>query len=265
MKKKFVTLGTPNTLPGVGPVTHLVEVLQPSGRFDALVDMGNPMKGIGLFPYLKRRVEGRSLKAMGPVSALELSRTVCEVVLPRRWPREVCYPYKDEVLIFRVLFFDVCLLFFVFQVQGEWQRAVGSRGDQPGQFNMPRGLALSPDEAFLLVLDAGNDRVAVLRATDGAWVRQLTGPPGTFSCPTRVVVASSGEVLVSDIRRHQVVRFRSINDDTVVGTLGTGQGSGPSQLIYPYGFVVLDSPVCCFRLFFNCVISFFLPSLRFHS
>ena len=70
---------------------------------------------------------------------------------------------------------------------------------------------------------------------------------------------------VSDIRRHQVVRFRSINDDTVVGTLGTGQGSGPSQLIYPYGFVVLDSPVCCFRLFFNCVISFFLPSLRFHS
>ena len=26
----------------------------PSGRFDALVDMGNPMKGTILFPYLQR-------------------------------------------------------------------------------------------------------------------------------------------------------------------------------------------------------------------
>ncbi len=89
------------TLPGVGPVTHLVEVLRPSGRFDALVDMGNPMKGVNLFPYLKRRVEGRSLKAMGPVASLELSRTVCEVVLPRRWPLEVCYPNHGEVSIIR--------------------------------------------------------------------------------------------------------------------------------------------------------------------
>ena len=86
------------TLPGVGPV---VEVLRPSGRFDALVDMGNPMKGINLFPYLQRRLEGRSLKAMGPVAALELSRTVCEVVLPRRWPREVFHPSNSEVSIIR--------------------------------------------------------------------------------------------------------------------------------------------------------------------
>jgi hypothetical protein len=63
--------------------------LPPSGRFDALVDMGNPMKGINLFPYLRRRVEGRALKAMGPFEALELSRTACEAAMPRRWPREV--------------------------------------------------------------------------------------------------------------------------------------------------------------------------------
>ena len=62
---------------------------RPSGRFDALVDMGNPMKGINLFPYLRRRVEGRALGAMGPTTVLELSRTVREAALPRRWPREV--------------------------------------------------------------------------------------------------------------------------------------------------------------------------------
>ena len=68
-------------------------------------------------------------------------------------------------------------------MQGEWQRAVGSRGDQPDQFDLPRDLTLTPDEAFLLVVDNGNRRVAVLWATDGAWVRQLTGPPGTLLSP----------------------------------------------------------------------------------
>ena len=33
----------------------------PSGRLDALVDLGNPMKGAALFPFLRRRVEGRAL------------------------------------------------------------------------------------------------------------------------------------------------------------------------------------------------------------
>jgi hypothetical protein len=61
----------------------------PSGRFDALIDMGNPMKGVILFPYLQRRVEGRALRAMAPATSLELCRTVAEAVVPRRWPREV--------------------------------------------------------------------------------------------------------------------------------------------------------------------------------
>jgi hypothetical protein len=139
-------------------------------------------------------------------------------------------------------------------LQGEWQRTVCSKGDQPGQFQYPRGLALTPDEAFLLVVDYDNHRVAVLRATDGTWVRQLTGPPGTLPHPWGVaVVPSTGEVLVSDTSRHQVVRFRSIDDDTVVGTLGTGRGSGPTQFYFPSGFAVLDGchrPLVCFFSFF---------------
>ncbi len=61
----------------------------PLGRFDAFVDMGNPMKGIIIFPFLQRRVEGRALRAMAPAATLELCRTVAEAVVPRRWPREV--------------------------------------------------------------------------------------------------------------------------------------------------------------------------------
>ena len=107
------------------------------------------------------------------------------------------------------------------------------------------------DEDFLLVADGGNRRVVVLRALDGVWVRQLTGPPGTLQYPIVVaVVPSTGEVLVSDGGPHRFIRFRSIDDDTVVGTLGTGQGSGPTEFNSPCGFVVLDgihrSVVCVY-------------------
>ncbi len=119
------------------------------------------------------------------------------------------------------------------------------------QFNLPRGLALTPDDTFLLVADQLNQRVVVLRAMDGAWVRQLTGPPDTLRRSFGVsVVPSTGQVLVSDISRHQVIQFRSIEDDTVVGTLGTGQGSSPTQFQNPYGLAVLDSSCCpAVRLF----------------
>ncbi len=126
-----------------------------------------------------------------------------------------------------------------------WDRSVGSLGAQPGQFYNPCGMALTPDDVFLLVADRGNRRVVVLRATDGAWVRQLTGPPGTLHDPFVVaVVPSTGQVLLVDWNRQQVIQFRSIEDDTVVGTLGTGQGSGPTQFQRPSSLAVLDGPSC---------------------
>ncbi len=139
-------------------------------------------------------------------------------------------------------------------MQGKWQRTVCSEGSESGQFSYPRGLALTPDEKFLLVVDDGNRRVAVLRAVDGAWVRQLTGPPGTLQNPVGVaVVPSTGEVLVSDGDRQCVIRFRSFDDDTVVGTLGTGDGIGPTEFDFPSGLAVLDGydcPVVC--IYFIC-------------
>ena len=83
------TANVPVAAPVAAPVTAATSLACPSGRFDALVDMGNPMKGINLFPYLRRRVEGRALGALGPAVVLELSRTVREAARPQRWLREV--------------------------------------------------------------------------------------------------------------------------------------------------------------------------------
>jgi hypothetical protein len=93
------TANVPVAAPVEAPVTATTPIARPSGRFDALVDMGNPMKGINLFPYLRRRVEGRALGALGPTRDLELSRTAREAAIPRRWPREVFHV---------IFFFDIC-------------------------------------------------------------------------------------------------------------------------------------------------------------
>ncbi len=74
-----------------GAVVISAPLARPSGRFDSFVDMGNPKKGINLFPYLRRRVEGRALGALGPSAVLELSRSVREAAIPRRWPHEVVH------------------------------------------------------------------------------------------------------------------------------------------------------------------------------
>jgi hypothetical protein len=58
-------------------------------RFETFADLGNPMKGINLFPFLKRSVEGRALHAVGPERLVEMCRVVAEDVEPPRWPIEV--------------------------------------------------------------------------------------------------------------------------------------------------------------------------------
>ncbi len=123
------------------------------------------------------------------------------------------------------------------QVQGNWQRAIS---DHLGQFSSLRSLALTADEQLLLVVTGKRSRVLVLRTADGTLVRQLTGPHGMLLIPVGVaLVPSTGEVLISDMGRMQVVRFQSIDNDTVVGTLGDSD-----TLRLGPGLAVLDGSNC---------------------
>jgi DNA-binding beta-propeller fold protein YncE len=131
---------------------------------------------------------------------------------------------------------DVCV-----QIEGEFVSATGSQGAGLGQFDGPRGMALSPDETRLLVADAGNRRVMVVDAHDGRSVRTLQGPAGTLQEPIGVaMVPRTGQVLVTDIQRHVVVVFAGVDDDTAVRTIGDGPGAGPRQLHHPRSVTVLD-------------------------
>jgi hypothetical protein len=68
--------------------------MNPSGRFDALIDMGNPLKGVVVFPFLSRYKEGRALRAMGPAECLEMSRTAGEHGTKWQWPQTVCNSHR---------------------------------------------------------------------------------------------------------------------------------------------------------------------------
>jgi DNA-binding beta-propeller fold protein YncE len=131
------------------------------------------------------------------------------------------------------------LLMVYVQLRGEFVRAVGSKGVGLGHFRAPGGLALSPDETRLLVVDHNNVRVVVADARDGRSLRTLElGPVGTLWAPVDpqgvAMVARTGQVLVTDVSRCLVVVFAGVDDDTLVRTFGEGQLGGP------WGVAVLD-------------------------
>ncbi len=80
--------------------------MHPSGRFDALVDMGNPLKGIVIFPFLSRRKEGRAMRAVGPAALVEISRTAGEKNTAWRWPRDLVLIIRFHLDLFFSFFYS---------------------------------------------------------------------------------------------------------------------------------------------------------------
>ncbi|HSW23709.1 MAG TPA: hypothetical protein VLJ62_13140, partial [Burkholderiaceae bacterium] len=81
-----------------------------------------------------------------------------------------------------------------------WLSARGAAGPGPGQFNAPRGLALSAQA--LLVADSGNARVQHLALP--ALEAHLAWP--MWSEPVGVAVDAQGRVLVADAASNRVQR-----------------------------------------------------------
>jgi DNA-binding beta-propeller fold protein YncE len=76
---------------------------------------------------------------------------------------------------------------------------IGTRGEGPGQFNLPRDIEID-DRGRLYVVDGANFRVQVLER-DGAFVRQIGSigrQYGQFSRPKGIAVDRDGNIYVSD-------------------------------------------------------------------
>ena len=82
---------------------------------------------------------------------------------------------------------------------GEHLYDIGSRGEGPGQFNLPRDVELGHD-GMLYVVDGANFRVQILKQ-DGTFVRsigELGRRYGQFSRPKGIATDSEGNIYVSD-------------------------------------------------------------------
>jgi DNA-binding beta-propeller fold protein YncE len=115
---------------------------------------------------------------------------------------------------------------------------IGERGSAPGQFNLPRDIAVGPDNR-LYVVDGANFRVQVFEA-DGTWVETFGSIgvyPGQFSRPKGVDTDPDGNVYVTDTAFGNFQIF----DSTGQLLLFVGSRSekpAPAQYMLPAGIAI---------------------------
>jgi len=115
---------------------------------------------------------------------------------------------------------------------------IGKRGSGPGEFNLPRDMAIGKD-GRLYVVDGGNFRVQVFNADGtyresfGAVGRQL----GNFARPKEIAADAEGNVYVADAAFGNFQIFTAEGDLLMFIGSRSEQG-GPGQYILPSGIAI---------------------------
>jgi DNA-binding beta-propeller fold protein YncE len=123
-------------------------------------------------------------------------------------------------------------------------QVIGGSGDQPGQFNAPRGIRTAPDGS-LYIADSRNHRIQHLSPQGdvlhvwGSFADRSQGaaPGGTFYEPWDVAIGLDGSVFVSDTWNHRIQKFTA--DGRFLKEWGYfGQGEAPDAFWGPRGLAV---------------------------
>jgi DNA-binding beta-propeller fold protein YncE len=115
---------------------------------------------------------------------------------------------------------------------------IGSRGDGPGQFNLPRDAVVAPD-GTLYVVDGGNFRVQVFGA-DGKFVKTFGSvgrQTGQFSRPKEISVDRDGNVYVIDTAFGNFQIFNA-EGQLLLNVGGRGNIDEPARFMLPSGIAV---------------------------
>jgi DNA-binding beta-propeller fold protein YncE len=121
----------------------------------------------------------------------------------------------------------------VFDNNGNPLRQFGSSGSQPGQFNEPTGIAVSP-EGKVYVTDLRNKRLQILD-TNGNYLSEISIPDWKEQALSEpyVTLDSKGNIYVSDSGNARILKFSK--DGVPLGTLG---GQVGQSLENPIGVAV---------------------------
>ena len=119
---------------------------------------------------------------------------------------------------------------------GDFVRAFGARGSEPGEFNAPSGIAVDADDN-LYITDQNNHRVQKV-TPDGRHLLTFGSAgsgDGELNMPWGISVAPDGSVYVADWRNDRIQRFSA--DGEFIAKFGeTGDGDG--QFSRPSGVAV---------------------------
>ena len=131
----------------------------------------------------------------------------------------------------------------MFSQEGQLISSFGSRGDQPGQFNCPYGVAIT-NNGHVVVSDMYNNRLQVVdpnRPSTPLVVFSKCGHDRILKHPRGVLVDPlSGNIAVANDEGHSIEVFSS--DGHHITKIGTSKaGSGPGQLSGPTGLALHQS------------------------
>ena len=116
----------------------------------------------------------------------------------------------------------------------------GQYGKEPGNFNLPRDVALNNNEDQLFITDRDNHRVQVF-TPDGQFLRifgNFTDIPFKLQCPVGIYYTPDNHLLISSNGNHCVLVFEE--DGRFVSAIeGTYQGK--ERFSYPCGVIMMNN------------------------
>lgn len=124
-----------------------------------------------------------------------------------------------------------------FTADGKFLLEWGTKGKEPGQLDLPHGIALD-DSGRVLVVDRGNARIQVFNA-NGLYLEQWKGPP--FISPQDIAIAQNGTTFVVDIGDDKLPDRSGLllmhRDGTLAARIGR-YGNYDGQFLVAHGVAV---------------------------
>ncbi len=126
----------------------------------------------------------------------------------------------------------------IFNLDGAFNRTIGSAGAGNGQFDRPMGVAVS-STGEIFIADTWNHRIQVFSA-NGTYLRQwgtLGSGVNQFRFPAHIVFDDADNLYIADSNNHRIVVYNT--QGTYLRQI-SGFGTGPGQLKLPVGVDIGD-------------------------
>ena len=158
---------------------------------------------------------------------------------------------RREGEIFVTDYNNGCIL--ITDITGQCKRTLGHRGDKPGEFNGPQGVAFT-GAGDIVVADCYNHRIQVLNKDSGDVIKcfgSKGSAAGQFSEPDGVFVDGSDRIIVTDSDNDRVQVFSSTGEFVFkFGGQGEQKLNDPTHCISVNNvFIVSDTSNHCIKVF----------------